>query len=92
MSGLAVEKSVDLSESQRVTRNTGNIAATKIWLPKLIYDALPWFYLTAGFAAFLATVYVSEWFWVLPHYLVFSVACVQLGVSVYIRRKLRRDT
>lgn len=92
MSGLAVEKSVDLSTSERETRNASNIASTKIWLPKLIYDALPWFYLTAGFTAFLATIYVSDWFWVLPHYLVFSVACLQLGVSVYVRRKRRRNT
>ncbi len=58
----------------------------KIWLPRLVYDCLPYFYLTAGFAAFFATLYISEWFWILPHYLLFSAACVHLAIAVYRRR------
>lgn len=58
----------------------------KIWLPKLIYDALPYFYLTVGFTAFFATLYISEWFWVLPHYLLFSATCIHLAIVVYRRR------
>lgn len=80
-------KSIALSETQQVTRKTGNIAARKIWLPKLLYDALPAFYLVSGVLAFLATLYISEWFWVLPHYLLFSVACLHMGVLVYQRRR-----
>jgi len=55
-----------LSETQQVTRDAGKLANRKIWLPKLLYNALPYFYLTSGFAAFFATLYISEWFWVLP--------------------------
>lgn len=76
-----------LSETQQVTRNTGKLANKKIWLPKLLYDALPYFYLTSGFTAFFATLYISEWFWVLPHYLLFSAACIHLGIIVYRRRR-----
>ena len=75
-----------LSETQQVTRDAGNLANRKIWLPKLLYNALPYFYLTSGFAAFFATLYISEWFWVLPHYLLFSAACIHLGISVYRQR------
>ncbi|HSG98177.1 MAG TPA: hypothetical protein VLA11_09310, partial [Woeseiaceae bacterium] len=57
------------------------------WLPKLAYDALPWFYVVSGLAAFAATLYISEWFWVLPHYLLFSVGCVHLGLLIYRRRR-----
>ncbi len=59
-----------------------------IWLPKLLYDALPYFYLASGLAAFFATLYITEWFWVLPHYLLFSIVCVHLGVIVYRRRHM----
>jgi hypothetical protein len=59
----------------------------KIWLPKLLYDALPYFYLAAGFIALIATLYISEWFWVLPHYLLFSAACIHLGIAVHRRRR-----
>jgi len=79
-----------LTATQVITRSAGNLATRKIWLPKLLYDCLPYFYLTAGFAAFFGTVYISEWFWILPHYLLFSAACVHLAVAVYRRRRPRR--
>ena len=59
----------------------------RVWLPRLLYDCLPYFYLTAGFAAFFATLYINEWFWVLPHYLLFSAACLHLAGAVHQRRK-----
>ncbi len=56
---------------------------TRIWLPKFIYDAIPYFYFACGVSAFLATLYIAEWFWLLPHYLLFSFACVHMGIVVY---------
>lgn len=87
MLGTAAQKPITLSDSQQLTLNTGKLASKKIWLPKLLYDALPYFYLSSGFAAFFATLYISEWFWVLPHYLLFSAACIHLGLFVYRRRR-----
>lgn len=87
MLSTAAGKPATLTETQEVTRDTGRLFARKIWLPKLIYDALPYFYLAAGFAAFLATLYISEWFWVLPHYILFSLACIHLGILIYRRRR-----
>ena len=84
-------KSATLSDTQQVTQQTGHFLGRKIWLPKLLYDSLPYLYLTSGFLAFFATLYISAWFWILPHYLLFSVACVHLGVLVY-RRRRRRGT
>jgi hypothetical protein len=63
----------------------------KIWLPKLLYQALPWFYIGSGLAAFLATLYINQWFWILPHYVLFSIACGHLGVYV-IRRRGRHNS
>ena len=79
-------KTVTLTDTQQITRSTGTLATRKIWLPKVIYDALPWFYLAAGVTAFLTTLYISEWFWVLPHYLLFSAACIHFGAVVLRRR------
>ena len=83
--------STSLSDTQEVTRSTGSVISRKIWLPKAIYDSLPYFYLVAGVAAFLATLYISNWLWVLPHYLLFSAACVHLGVLVLRRRRRPRE-
>ena len=62
----------------------------KIWLPKLLYNALPYFYIVAGVAALCATLYISNWFWILPHYLLFAAACLHLGLLVYRRRRRKR--
>ena len=83
--------STNLSDTQEITRSTGSLVSRKIWLPKAIYDSLPYFYLVAGVAAFLATLYISNWLWVLPHYLLFSAACVHLGVLVLRRRRRPRE-
>jgi hypothetical protein len=80
-------KTLDLSSAQKVARRARDLASRKIWLPKLLYDCIPYFYLTAGFAAFFATLYISDWFWVLPHYILFSAACLHLSWVVYRKRK-----
>lgn len=87
MLSTAAGKPTELTETQQVSRDAGRLATRKIWVPKLIYDALPYFYLFSGVAAFFATLYISEWFWVLPHYILFSVACIHMGILVYRRRR-----
>ena len=87
MNSTVAGKPITLSETQQITRKTGNLASKKLWLPKLLYDLLPYFYLTSGFVALFATLYISEWFWVLPHYLLFSAACIHMGLAVFKRRR-----
>jgi len=82
---------IDVSVTQEMTRDAGSLMTRKIWLPKVLYDFLPYFYLTSGFAAFFATLYISDWFWVLPHYLLFSAGCLHLGFMVYRRRKFATE-
>lgn len=80
-------KRLDLCATQELAKNARRFVSRKIWLPQLFYDCLPYFYLTAGFAAIFATLYISDWFWVLPHYILFSAACLHLSFAVYRRRK-----
>jgi hypothetical protein len=82
----------DLSSTRAFVVKAGKLATRKIWLPRLVYDCLPYFYLTAGFAALFATLYISEWFWVLPHYLLFSAACLHLAAVVLRRRVQKNDS
>lgn len=90
MLSSAESKPTVLTDTQQMQRDAGSLISRKIWLPKMLYDVLPYFYLTAGFAALFATLYISDWFWVLPHYLLFSGACVHLGIMVYRRRHRKR--
>lgn len=83
-------KPVHLSDTQAATRQTGSLLSRKIWLPKALYSALPYFYLITGISALLATLYISHWLWILPHYLLFSAACLHMAVLIF-RRRHRRD-
>jgi membrane protein implicated in regulation of membrane protease activity len=85
----------NLDEKREVTRGAGAFFSRKVWLPKAIYVAIPYFYLAVGVAALLATLYIGNWLWVLPHYVFFSLACLHLGILVLRRRrrpKKRRDS
>ena len=86
MLSSAAGKATTHTEAQRARRKKSSLVARKIWLPKLLYDSLPYFYLASGIVAFFATLYISEWFWILPHYVLFSAVCLHLGVIVYRRR------
>lgn len=90
MISSAAGKPASLNETQKLARKPTSLVGRKIWLPKLLYNALPYFYVLSGLMALLATVYVSDWFWVLPHYLMFSAACLHMGVLVYRRRSALR--
>ncbi|MGI9272316.1 MAG: hypothetical protein ACR2QT_11110 [Woeseiaceae bacterium] len=89
--GNTAKQPATLSETQQVTRETGSLLTQKIWLPKLLYAALPCFYLVSGAFALLGTMYIGNWSWILPHYLIFSVACLHMGVLIYRRRQRGRS-
>ena len=92
MAGNAAGETAPLSDTQQVVRDKDGLLTRKLWIPKALYTALPFFYILAGIGALLATLYISDWFWVLPHYLLFSAACVHMGVLVYRRRGRRRSS
>jgi hypothetical protein len=91
MFSRAAPKQIDLSASQDLTRSLEKLATRKIWLPRLLYDSLPYFYMTAGLAALFGALYISEWFWIVPHYILFSAACLHLAYAVYKRRRRPAD-
>ena len=59
MLGNVQRRPAGLSETQQISHRSESLIGTKIWLPRLLYDALPWFYLLSGIVAFLATLYIS---------------------------------
>lgn len=84
----AASKPPNLRSTRELTRSDGSFLSRKIWLPRALYDAIPYFYIVAGLAAFLATLYIHTWLWILPHYLLFSAACLHVGILI-LRRRMR---
>jgi len=87
----ATEKPPVLSETQQVTRETGSLLSRKVWLPKFLYTVLPYFYLVSGIGALVATMYIGHWSWIVPHYILFSAACLHMGILIYRRRNRAKN-
>ena len=77
----------DFAAPCAVKRTSTNFLTKKVWLPKVAYDALPYFYLVAGVAALIATIYIGAWYWVVPHYVLFAGVCLHIGVLVLRKRR-----
>ena len=92
MLSSAASKSIEGTETQQLVESAQLAASNKIWLRRLLHDFLPLFYTGFGIAALLATLFVSEWFWFLPHSLLFSAACLHFGIYIYRRRHCGPDT
>jgi Flp pilus assembly protein TadB len=84
----AARKPPNPADTRELAGAGGSFVSRKIWLPKALYDAIPYFYILAGLVAFLATLYISTWLWILPHYLLFSAACLHIGILI-LRRRMR---
>lgn len=82
---------MDFTASAVLPRNSLDLISRKIWLPKLLYDSLPIFYLLAGVTALAATLYIGAWYWIVPHYVLFSAGCLHLFVRVVRRRRKAED-
>lgn len=80
-----------LSQTQKLGRWASRTAQRRIWLPKALYELIPWFYLLAGAAALLATLFVDGWLWVIPFYLIFSVICLHLAAAIFNMRHQHRS-
>lgn len=91
MHGSISTKSAHHAEKGGRQLISANHLARKVWLPKLIYAAIPYFYLVVGSFALGATIYIHHWIWIVPHYVLFSAACLHMGVVVYRRRQRALD-
>jgi uncharacterized membrane protein len=58
----------------------------RIWLSKPLYELLPYFYLLAGTGCLLASLYLNYWHWPII-YLVIGVACLVMGLVIFLRRR-----
>ncbi len=58
----------------------------RLWLPKLCYAALPWFYLGAGALAVITSLYIEARFRLTPWPLVFAAFCTYLAAHVFLCR------
>ncbi len=79
-----------LTTTQILQMRAAELARRKIWLPRLVYESLPFAYITVGFGAFFATLYIPEWYWVVPYYFLFACASIHAGLFIWAKRLAAR--
>ena len=88
MSEAAERKSARPAKSGSVRFVNGRGLLRKIWLPRFVYEALPWFYPVAAMLAIATALYIGDWVRVLPQSLVLVAACIHLSIYVLQQRLL----
>jgi len=80
-----------LSERQTASLRLRRLLFKRVWLPRIIYEALPLIYICAGFVALAAALFLPGRIWILPWALVFGFAALHLGIGIAaLRHKVRR--
>ncbi|MFK8053295.1 MAG: hypothetical protein AB8F65_10010 [Woeseiaceae bacterium] len=75
-----------LDDSMEIPASTASSAVRRFWLPKVVYECVPYFYILAGFAALFATLYINAWYWMVPHWVLFTALCLHAGTSILVKR------
>ncbi|MEM7282136.1 MAG: hypothetical protein AAF438_10965 [Pseudomonadota bacterium] len=57
-----------------------------MWLPKPIYESLPFFYILTGVLFIAGAAYLASWLWSAPYYMVFGYLCVVSGGVLLLKR------
>jgi fatty acid desaturase len=64
----------------------------KLWLPRSVYEGLPYFYALSGLAALLSALYLPGWTWILPYLILLGAICLHAGLGVLTMRwRFRRS-
>lgn len=58
----------------------------RLWLSKPLYELLPYFYMLAGLACFVASMYLDYWYWPTVCLLA-GIACLIFGLVILLRRR-----
>lgn len=63
----------------------------KLWLPRILYEALPYLYISLGVAALASALYAPGWTWILPYLVLIGLACLHAGLAIVtLRYRFRR--
>jgi hypothetical protein len=76
-----------ISSAERPARTgiSGQVRKTlfrKLWLPRFVYEALPYLYMAVGFLSIYAAARMPGWTWILPYAFLLGIICVHTGLAI----------
>ena len=67
------------------------ILLQKLWLPRILYEVLPFVYIFLGIFALISAMYTPGWAWILPYAILLGLICLHAGLGIVgLRYNFRR--
>lgn len=64
----------------------------RLWLPRIVYEALPYLYIACGLVALASAMYTPDWTWILPWAILVGLISLHAGLAlVALRYRFRRN-
>lgn len=70
------------SSSPGLTNRISRVLFRKLWLPKAVYEALPYCYVLGGVVALFSALYLPGWTWILPYLVLIGAISLHAGLAV----------
>lgn len=62
----------------------------KLWLPRILYEVMPFLYIFLGIFALISAMYSPDWTWILPYAILLGLICLHAGLGIIgLRYKFR---
>jgi hypothetical protein len=58
----------------------------KLWLPRIVYEILPYLYIAVGLLTLVAATKVPGWTWVLPYIALLGLLGIHAGLAITVIR------
>jgi hypothetical protein len=63
-------------------RQIRDLLLQKLWLPRIVYELLPYFYLSLGLTALASATHMRAWVWILPYAILLGLICIHVGLAL----------
>ena len=64
------------------SRRIRNLLLQKLWLPRIVYETLPFLYLFLGLTALASAMHMQDWTWILPYAILLGLICLHAGLAL----------
>ena len=76
---------------RRVGERIRRLLFRKLWLPRVVYEALPYLYIGLGAVALASALFSPDWTWVVPYVVLLGLICLHAGLAIAaLRYRFRR--
>jgi len=77
-------------ERNKVRRRIRDLLARKLWLPRVLYEALPYLYLLLSIAALASAMHLRGWAWIVPYMIMLGLICLHVSAAIITLRYRHR--